>query len=104
MTKPQILNTIKSVAQQTFPDCKVILFGSRARDDYDEDSDYDILVIIEKTMAPTDKMPFKTIIRKELLKYRIFSDILIQSEKEIEIKKQLTGHIIRTIMREGLPL
>jgi uncharacterized protein len=104
MTEPQILNTIKSVARETFPDCKVILFGSRAREDYDQNSDYDILLIIDKTMTPSEKIPFRGQIRKELLKYRIFSDILIQSEDEIDIKKHLPGHIIKTIMREGISI
>jgi len=102
MSENQILNTIKLVAKQIFPNCKIILFGSRARQDNDKNSDYDILLIIDKTMTPTEKIPFRTKIRKELLKYRILSDILIQSDEEVEQKSKLTGHIVRTIMKEGV--
>jgi len=104
MSESQILNTIKSVAWQLFPDCKVILFGSRARQDFKKDSDYDILLIIDKTLTPSEKIPFRTQLRKNLLKYRILSEILIQSEKEVEAKSQLTGHIVKTIMREGIAI
>jgi uncharacterized protein len=96
------LQNIKDVAWQLFPNCKVILFGSRARKDNRPDSDYDILLVIDKTIKPEEKIPLRTSIRKELLKFRILTDILIQSEEEIEEKSQLTGHIIRTAMKEGI--
>lgn len=104
MTEIEVLNTIKLVAKQVFPGCNVILFGSRARRVYSKDSDYDILLIIKDTLTPSQKIPFRTQIRKELLKYRIMSDILIQSFDEIKIKRNLTGHLIKTIMLEGVEI
>ena len=95
---------IKQVAKQFFPECEAILFGSRARNDSKTDSDYDVLIIIDKLLTPEEKLPFRTQIRKELLKYNIISDILIQSKEEIEEKKQLTGHILKTILKEGVSL
>ena len=68
------------------------------------DSDYDILVVIDKTLSSEEKMPFRTKIRKTLLSYGILSDILIQSEQEISQKKQLTGHIVKTILQEGVAI
>ena len=104
MSENQILNIIKTIATQLFPNCKVILFGSRARQDYAFNSDYDIMLIIDKTMTPAQKIPYRSQIRKELIKYRILTDILIQSEEEVEIKRLLTGHIVKTIMREGIAI
>jgi len=104
MSESQILKTIKSVAWQLFPDCRVILFGSRARQDVKNDSDYDILLIIDKTLTPSEKIPLRTQLKKSLLKYQILSDILIQSEKEVRVKSKLTGHIVKTIMREGIAI
>jgi len=95
MSESQIFKIIKSVAWQLFPNCKVILFGSQARQDIKKDSDYDILIIIDKTLTPSEKIPFRTQLRKSLLKYQILSDILIQSEKEMKAKSQLTGHIVK---------
>ena len=44
-----VLRQIKTVAHQTAPKgCKMILFGSRARGEAKEDSDWDILIILSK--------------------------------------------------------
>lgn len=104
MTEKEALNTIKSVAEQVFPACSVILFGSRARRVHEKNSDYDILITIKDTFTPAQKIPYRTHIRKELLKYGIMSDILIQSFDEIEMKRNLTGHLIKTIMKEGVEI
>ncbi len=95
---------IKKVARQLFPNCQVILFGSRARKDFLPDSDFDVLIVIDTILSPEEKIPFRTQIRKELIKYNIISDVLIQSKIEIEEKKKLTGHIVKTIMNEGMVL
>jgi len=94
--------TIKKTANNVLPNSKVLLFGSRARGDNNLESDYDILIITKNELSPKDKFPLKTKIRKVLLKYGIFSDILIQSDNEISIKKNLPGHIVKTILKEGL--
>jgi uncharacterized protein len=104
MSETQIINIIKTVSRKLFPDCDIILFGSRARKDNNINSDYDIMLIIEDYLTPKQKLPFKTQIRKELLKYRILSDVLIQSKQEVEEKRLLTGHIVKTIMNEGIVL
>lgn len=46
--KAQILQQIKSSVTATDPDAKVILFGSYARGDYNEESDIDLLILINK--------------------------------------------------------
>ncbi len=47
----ELLNRCKDAIRQVVPDADVILYGSRARGDADEYSDYDILVI---TSGPAD--------------------------------------------------
>lgn len=100
--KGKILESIKVTVQYFIPGAEARLFGSRARKDFDSDSDYDILVITEGVLSPNEKFPLKTAIRKELLKTGIRSDIIIQSKKEIEVKKNLPGHIIRNILKESI--
>ena len=97
-------NIIKSTVAQILPHSRIILFGSRARGDDHRDSDYDLLVVIDEKLSPVDKMPYRTNIRKQLLSQNIFSDILIQSESEIQEKKELPGHIIKSILEEGIEL
>jgi predicted nucleotidyltransferase len=44
----QIFNEIQALKRQILPNEKVILFGSQARDDAREDSDWDLLVLLNK--------------------------------------------------------
>ncbi len=100
----KILDIIKTTVRIHIPDAEVRLFGSRARSDSDIDSDYDILIITDQLLSPKEKFPFKTTIRKELIKSGIRTDILIQSKKDIAVKKNLPGHIIRNILKEAILL
>ncbi len=45
LTDKEILQKIKASVQEIVPDAKVCLFGSRARGDWHEESDWDILVL-----------------------------------------------------------
>lgn len=47
-SKDEILKSIKQTLQAIVPDAVIILFGSRARGDARPDSDWDILVLLDK--------------------------------------------------------
>jgi len=44
----QIFNEIQTLKRQILPNEKVILFGSQTRGDAREDSDWDLLVLLDK--------------------------------------------------------
>jgi len=98
------LNIIRRSTKEILPDSKVLLFGSRVRKDYSIDSDYDFLVITKKSVDIHQKRLYKSQLRKKLAKYKIPADILIQSETEVEVKKEIIGHIIREILKEGISI
>jgi len=100
----EIIEIIKQTSRMYLPDAEVFLFGSRARKNASTDSDYDILLVTNIELLPKDKLPIRTKIRKSLLAIGIRSDILIQSKTEVEIKKNLPGHIVRKILREAILL
>ena len=99
-----ILEQIKKTAEQFLPGSEVILFGSRARNNASPESDYDTLIVIDHSLNPKEKLLLRTKIRKALLEKEIRSDILIQSREEIERKKSLPGHIIRSILKDAIYL
>lgn len=51
MTKEEILETIKAKVLIVVPDARVMLFGSRARGDWHEESDWDILVLTQQEVT-----------------------------------------------------
>lgn len=104
MTNDQIVEAIKTTVREYLPDAEVLLFGSRARKDENSDSDYDILLITKTVPKPKAKLLLRTRIRKALLLEGIRSDILIQSKSEVELKKNLPGHIVRRILSEAIVL
>lgn len=48
------LNHIKNIVSAIEPEAKVILYGSRARGDFDSSSDWDILVLLNKNKIQPD--------------------------------------------------
>ena len=98
------MSIIRETVCKLLPESKVLLFGSRARKDFDSDSDYDFLVITQQPLDISKKRFLKSMLRKELARFKIPADILIQSEEEINLKKEITGHIVKQVLKEGVRL
>ena len=55
MSKQEVLNTIKHTVHSFLPDARVLLFGSRARGNFDNKSDFDVLIISKNNFPPQEK-------------------------------------------------
>ena len=98
-------NIIRKTVQLLVPDARVLLFGSRARGDHHYNSDYDLLVITPKTFTPKQKINLSSQLDKAIVDaINAPLDLLIVSEEEVREKQELPGHIIRSVMREGITL
>jgi predicted nucleotidyltransferase len=53
MDKQLLLNKIKQAVQAIEPQAQIFLYGSRARNDAQPDSDWDILVLVDGITNPT---------------------------------------------------
>lgn len=85
------------------PNAKVLLFGSRARKDHSGHSDYDLLIITDKTFTPREKLHWMSVLNKALVQtIHAPVDVLLNSEEEI--KKELPGHVVRWATKEDLLL
>ncbi|BFI73726.1 nucleotidyltransferase [Nanoarchaeota archaeon] len=79
---------------------KIILFGSRARGDYREDSDWDILLVTE------EKVKYDIIVEMtdELVEKGIDPQIINVTKEHFEEYKDITGDISYMASSEGIVL
>ena len=82
---------------------KTILFGSRARGDYREDSDWDILVVVGGGLDWRARRRLSINVRRRLspLLSRPI-DLLIEDMDVFRERSRLTGSLEETIMEEGV--
>ncbi len=80
---------------------RIILFGSRARGDYREDSDWDLLIIVSD-------LPDRRIIRKlqhklyrKLAQNKVYCDVIVVNEKYYTEHKNVVGSIAYYAHLEG---
>jgi predicted nucleotidyltransferase len=81
-----ILKELKKLLVDTFGDIieDVILFGSRARGTFHEDSDYDILVILNKDYDWQLSRKISDACYEIDLKYDVFTDVEVVSLNELK--------------------
>jgi len=100
-------NTALHVIRDTFTGTnlkieKIIFFGSRARGDYNNDSDWDFLVISRRELPIREKHRLIGRIKRQLAKLNIPNDIIIQSRHKFESQKNFPGNISYVANLEGM--
>jgi uncharacterized protein len=100
----QILQLIKLSVNSSNPAATIILYGSVARGDFNENSDIDLLILLDKDNLTREdakriKYPLYSI---EIDTGRIISPIVF-SKKEWETKHQITP-FYENVKREGIVL
>lgn len=83
---------------------KILLFGSRARNDFNILSDYDILIILADEIQMNDRINLSTSIRKQFAEAGIDADIILKSRAEADYYQNKTGSIVKAAMKEGVVL
>lgn len=100
--KDPTLIIIKETVDARILNAELLLFGSRTGDDHTAESDYDLLIIIDTPLDNHQRLCYQALIRKALAHKNILADIIVQSKEEIEVKKKLPGHIIRSAIKQGI--
>ena len=100
--KNVIISKVKEAVLKLEPSAEVILFGSRARDDFREYSDWDFLVLVDGLVdtARTDR------IRRVLFEIELDSDQIISSiirnRQDWNSPKYSVIPLHRNVEREGI--
>jgi predicted nucleotidyltransferase len=101
----ELASIIKHKVHQILPNAKVLLFGSRAKGNNTLESDYDLLIICDADLSPRQKINYLSELNFELVKLlKKPFDILLNSQKEIEKKKQIPGHVVSWAIKDGVLL
>lgn len=83
---------------------RIILFGSRARGDHREDSDYDILVVVKGEIGRSLRRELARHIRARILKeLSAPADVIVAAEAKWRKYQDELGHLYYEVKREGVP-
>ncbi|MEM5830449.1 MAG: nucleotidyltransferase domain-containing protein [Candidatus Aenigmatarchaeota archaeon] len=98
------LKKIKEIIIQTAKEMnieidKIILFGSRARGDYREDSDYDLLIVTKEKLDWQKRKKFWIYLRRQIKQK---ADILIIDNKTFEEKKNDIWNVVHEAYEKGI--
>lgn len=98
MTATQIIDDVAQRLIQDFNPLKIILFGSRARDDARQDSDIDLLVVMPDG---TDRRVAAVAMRKRLADIPLSKDVIVTTPSQLRERGQVIGSVFRPALREG---
>jgi predicted nucleotidyltransferase len=105
MTKrEQLLSKIKELISNKEPGADIILFGSRARNDFHADSDWDILVLMDKDkISLADEQSLRHSLYDIELDTGEVLSLLIYSKNEWNSKLKVTP-LYKNVNKEGVKL
>jgi predicted nucleotidyltransferase len=96
-----ILSRIKAAVQSLDPNAQIILFGSRARGDARHDSDWDLLILIEKESDLYVEQKFRHLLFDLEIEFNICISVFVKSALEWESKYSVTP-LFQNVLKEGI--
>jgi predicted nucleotidyltransferase len=98
-----ILMQIKKTVLEIEPNSEIILYGSRARGDEREDSDWDLLILVPYHAGLKEEQKFRHKLFDVELQYGQAISTLVKSKKDWEGKFRITP-LYHNIMHEGVTI
>jgi len=106
MTEIELIKDIvrKHIEKEGFIVKKVILFGSRAKDNWKEDSDWDLLILVDKEIPFQRMKKIVGDIQVSLAREKIPNDIIIRSVRDFSSSRKVVGNISYYASKDGVEL
>ena len=106
--RQEIINSkriiIEELEKKEFKVERVLLFGSRARNDFHKDSDWDFYVTIDREIDRDTKWDILLNIKRKLVKLNIPNDVIIESKNKFYERKGNVGYITYYALKEGIQI
>jgi len=80
---------------------KIILFGSRAKGNWKEDSDWDLLILVDKEISFQKMKKISGDIQVSLAREKIPNDIIIRSDRDFAHSRKIISNISFYANKEG---
>ena len=95
---------LKKTLLQKFPDIEIFIYGSKARGDFIEHSDIDLLILLNRKVKTLIEEEIIGIVYELELKYGVIFDVLIESKDlwQTPVSEEMPIH--QNIKREGIRL
>ena len=98
MIDQKTIDEIRDIIVETYQPEKIVLFGSYANGNPTEDSDLDLLIVLETNLPkPKRNLGIKRILRR----WKIAKDIIVKTPEEFNTYKEMAGTIIYPAVKEG---
>lgn len=103
-SKKEFIQKVKNRILENNPDAEIFLYGSRARGDVHEESDWDLLILLNRdNVSRKDESPIRRSIFDLELEYEEFVSVLALSKQEWRKKFAVTP-FYNNVMKERIRL
>ncbi|MEL7123258.1 MAG: nucleotidyltransferase domain-containing protein [Bacteroidota bacterium] len=97
-----ILNKVEEEVKSIDPEAKLVLFGSRARGDAHDDSDWDFLILTSKELNPELEDEFRNRLYKLELEFeQVISSVI---ENVVKWEDYLNSEFYQNIKEDGIEI
>lgn len=97
-SNPELAEVVRRLVETLQPE-RIYLFGSRARGEASEDSDYDLLVVVSESAAASSDEVSKAY--DALWGMSVATDIVLQTKEQFDSRLHRRASLPGTILREG---
>ena len=95
---------VEAIVAEVSPE-QVILFGSQARGDQEQQSDVDLLIIQTEPFNTVGKRDAQSVqLSKRLASFPVPTDILLYARDEVDYWRDSLNHVVARALREGTVL
>ena len=101
-TDKRILDIFAARVKEAFPQAKIWAFGSRAREEAREDSDFDVCVVLEHCNR-SDRSTLRHIAWEVAFAHGQVFNTLIFTEEEFARGPMSESSLVRDILHQGVP-